>query len=99
MTRYIKSDYNQHVAINTTSTLHTGAGKILAIILTNSSTTSQITTLYDNTAASGNILSAFNVAAPNPLVIIFPYNYPMQFSTGLTVVTGANTTAFIITEA
>ena len=97
--RYINSDYNQFVGASGSSTLHTGAGKVRAILATNSSATAQTLTLYDNTAASGNILFAASVASPMPLVIILPIDFPLSFSTGLHVTTGANTQAMIITEA
>ena len=99
MTRYINSDYNQFVAAGSSSTLHTGAGKVRAILATNSIATYQALTLYDNTAASGNVLFTAYVGATMPLIIILPNDLPLVFSTGLHVVTGANTQAMIITEA
>ena len=100
MTRYIKSDYNQYVAANNAgSTLHTGAGKVRAIIATARATSAESVTLYDNTAASGNVLIRVNVTDGDPAIIILPVNYPLTFTTGLTVVTSTNCDAFILTEA
>ncbi|MFC1879385.1 hypothetical protein ACFLZW_05680 [Chloroflexota bacterium] len=99
MTRYIKSDYNQFVAGGSSTTLHTGVGKILAMILTTTNVAPETTTIYDNTAAAGNVLLTLNVTNTAPVFIIFPPKYPPVFKTGLTIVTAANTDAFIITEA
>ena len=54
MTRKIYSDYNQYVAGGATSTLHTGAGRILAIVITAVTTSAVTVTLYDNTGCAGN---------------------------------------------
>ena len=98
--RYIKSDYNQYLAASSSTTLHTGAGKVRAIILTsNHATNIAQLTLYDNTAASGNILLTLNTVIGAPVIIILPQNTPLQFSTGLTAVTDAEAEAFILTEA
>ena len=99
MTRYIHSDSGQYITIGTTKTLHTGSGKILAIIATNTSSTPASLTLYDNTAASGTVLAVFSISYLTPLIIILPQNTPITFTTGLTAVTGATILAFIITEA
>ena len=98
MTRYIKSDYNQFIDSNTSKQLHSGAGKIRAIIVTGSSTTPASLTLYDNTAASGNILLVISASAYDSVVVVLPQNYPLIFNTGLYGVTATNCRAFILTE-
>lgn len=100
MTRYINSDFNQYIPANTSSkVLHTGPGKIRAIIATPSTANAETLTLYDNTAASGNILIKINCSYRLPTIIILPQNFPMVFSTGLTAVTSVGLDAFVITEA
>ena len=100
MTRYIKSDYNQYVPANTASqALHNGSGKVRAIIATATSGTSGALTLYDNTAASGNVLIKVNVTNGHPAIIILPANYPLVFTNGLTAASSANVEAFVLTEA
>ena len=95
----IVSNYNNYVSINTTLTLVTGAGKIHRIIMSCNSATLQAVTLYDNTAASGNVIMVFYISQYSGVTDIpLDSRMPLIFSTGLTVVTGANCTAFIITE-
>jgi len=95
----IQSDYNYFVdASDAGNTLNTGAGKIFCIVATADSTTPQLITLYDNTAASGNILLKLYVVQTAPLVIIYPSTRPPKFTTGLTVVTTANVRAHFVLE-
>jgi hypothetical protein len=87
---------SQYVALNTTKTLHSKAGKIHSILLTGSGTGTL--TLYDNTSATGTVLFIFDYTA-GPLRFEFDRQMPLAFATGLTAVTSANVRAFIITEA
>jgi hypothetical protein len=96
--RYIKSDYNQFLDSAASTTLHTGAGKIRAIMITCSSTTPASLTLYDNTAASGNVLLIASVSTYSPFILVLPKNYPLIFDTGLHGVCATNVRAFILTE-
>ena len=98
MTRYIQSDHNQYIAPSSSTTLHTGAGKVRALLVTGLSTTPGLLTVYDNTAASGNVLIAIDVSAYSPVTIILPPDTPLVFSTGLHAVTDALTRAFLLTE-
>jgi len=79
--------------------LHTGHGKIHAIIATATTPdlTTGVLTLYDNTAASGTVLLVLNVGA-NPVIIDLDRLTPLIFTTGLTAKT-TYTDVFIITEA
>ena len=96
----IKSDYNQHCPAGATTTLHTGSGKIHSILLSSTNTTGAQVIFYDNTAGSGNILLDLYITFYiTPTLIKFDPLRPPIFSTGLTVVTPANTTATVITEA
>lgn len=97
--RRIFSTSDQYVHESYGKVLHSGPGKIYTLIVTCSSTTAAAVTVYDNTAASGTVLFKANVAAYAPLVIHFPQNTPLVFTTGLAIATAAGVEAFAITEA
>jgi hypothetical protein len=94
----IISDYNNYLPVSTTKTLHSGSGKVHAILATSDSSTGMVT-IYDNTAASGSILFQISLNSTTPAFIILPAERPLRFHTGLTVVTDANTRCLIISEA
>jgi hypothetical protein len=95
----IISDYNNYVPKNTSAqTLHSGAGKVHAVIATTTGTVESVT-LYDNTAASGNVLIALDLRNDTPLILIYPAERPLRFYTGLTVKTSTNAQCHLITEA
>jgi hypothetical protein len=94
----IRSDYNNYVPAGTTQTIHSGAGKLHAVLASTSSGTASAVTLYDNTAGSGNILLKLNLTNGAPANIIFPAERPLRFYTGLTIVTDAYSVCFVITE-
>lgn len=91
-----KTTYTQFVAPSTTSTLRSGAGELHAVILTCTAAVAELTTLYDNTAGSGNILLSLACSLYHPIVILLPPEQALKFTTGLTVVTAANSRAFAI---
>jgi len=97
MAKLVK-DYTNYIPPSTTQTLKSGAGKVHAIFSTANTTTPVTVILYDNTAGSGNILYAFNVASPQPFILILPPILALKFSTGLTVVTPATAVCYIVTE-
>lgn len=99
MTRKIYSGNTQYVASGATRTLHTGPGKIYAIIATCSSTTPAALAMYDATSVTTPVLGSYTISAYAPLIIILPKETPMLFSNGLTVAAAANVNVFIITEA
>ena len=67
-------------------TLHSGAGKVLAIIATTTQTSGvQTITLYDNIASSGSELIKLRVPQTDYLNINFAPNRALSFSTGLTI--------------
>jgi hypothetical protein len=71
------------------ATVHTGAGLLLALLISHSQATVQTVTLYDNTAASGTVLLAVDVEPTrSPIYLRFPRNLAPAFSTGLHVVPG-----------
>jgi hypothetical protein len=95
----IRATYSQYVPPNTASQLlHTGSGKVLAIIASTSNATAETLILYDNTAASGNVLMRIALTAAAPAIIFFPPILGLQFSTGLTAASGANLSANVITQ-
>jgi hypothetical protein len=98
MPRTIENDFNQYVAPSTSRTLHSGAGWLRTIIVTGESTTIGTCTIYDNTAASGNVLYACKVRIDASVIIILPLETPLRFTTGLTVVTDAEARAYLLAE-
>jgi hypothetical protein len=94
----INATYNNYIPASTTKTVTSGAGKVHAIIFSTSAASALIT-IYDNTAGSGNILFAGYATQSTPLVILFDSLRPLIFSTGCTVVTPANSVAFVQTES
>lgn len=99
MTRRIFSGASQYVASNTTKTLHTGPGKILAVLYSSNQAAGGTLTLYDNTAGSGTVLAVFITALGSPIQRIYPIGACPVFTVGLTAVTQTNSWAHIITEA
>lgn len=94
----MKADYNQYVPPSSSTTLHSSAGLVRELIVSGESTTIGTITIYDNTAASGNILFAAKVRIDAPLILVFNLVHPLVFWSGLTVVTDGYANAFIITE-
>jgi len=67
-------------------TLHSGAGKVLAVIATTTQTSGvQTITLYDNIASSSPVLIKLRVPQTNCLNINFASERALSFSTGLTI--------------
>lgn len=96
--RKIYSGASQFVGITTTKTLHTGPGKILAVLFSCGNTTGDVITLYDNTAGSGTVLAVFHSILGAHVFFVYPPNACPVFTVGLTAVTGS-ARAHIITEA
>lgn len=62
---------------------HTGAGKLVALLLSTSAANA-LFTLYDNTAGSGTVLLNISVNAyESPFYVRFPEDIPLTFTTGL----------------
>lgn len=82
-----------HIAANSTVVCKYSAGTLHAVIVNNP--TNNAITLYDNTVASGAVIAVIlplNNSSP------FELHYDLDFSTGLTIVTGANTDLTLIFE-
>ena len=68
----------------TGANLITGSGLLLALLISHRETTTQVVTLYDNTAASGTIIAAINVAPEaTPFFLRLHRNEAWAFTTGL----------------
>jgi hypothetical protein len=92
--------YTNYVPANTSSKLlHSGAGKVHAILLTGQNATADSLTLYDSLTAVGNVLVKLNVSLYAPVVVHLDRLLPLVFSTGLTAVTTTGACAFVLTEA
>jgi hypothetical protein len=82
----VPSSY-RNIASATTTTVKSGKGILVAIIV-NKPVASSTVTIYDNTAGSGTKIGT--ITQPGTLLesqIVLPYN--AQFETGLTIVTSA----------
>jgi hypothetical protein len=63
--------------------VHTGSGKLVALLLSTSAANA-LFTIYDNTAASGTVLLNISLNAyESPAYIRFPDDLPLTFATGL----------------
>lgn len=64
--------------------VHTGAGRLAALLVTNSTAAAVAFTVYDNTSAAGTVLLTVNVPAGQaPTMLHFPADLPVTFATGL----------------
>jgi hypothetical protein len=73
-----------NITTDATTVVKSGAG-ILHTICFNSPLTTEVTTVYDNTAASGTKISTITTAAASPVPVCVTYD--VVFNTGLTIVT------------
>jgi hypothetical protein len=71
-----------HLSTATTTTIKSGAGVLHTLSVNNLGTVASVTTVYDNTAASGSVIAVINTLAGQE-----SYIYDVAFSTGLTIVT------------
>lgn len=94
--------YSNFIAKNTASkVLHTGRGfvhVIMASVDHIAGGSEGTLTLYDNTAASGNILLRVQVYFERPVVIQLDRVHALKFSTGLTAVTSQYCDAYVLSE-
>ena len=71
------------------STVHSAAGRLIAILVCHAQAGVQTVTFYDNTAASGTVILKLNIDPSRcPTYVEFPRNAAIPFSTGLHVVNG-----------
>ena len=75
--------------ITSNTTIHTGKGTVISLIINHNESTTQTVNLYDSLIASGTVLATFKVAPESsPSIITFPRPYYLRFTTGLTVSPG-----------
>jgi hypothetical protein len=93
----IYSGATNWVDFNTTKSIHSGPGKLRGIIV--SATADGSVFFYDHPSGTGTKLLMIAAKAYVPQVILFDNLLPITFTSGLTVVTAANVSCFVITEA
>lgn len=89
---YGSNSFLNVVAGTATTTVKSGAGSLIAVVINTKGASSNTLTIYDNTAGSGTVIAIIDTTAA---LVTLTYN--VAFSTGLTLVsatgTGANYTA------
>lgn len=80
----------QNIAANGTTVLKTRSGALHLLTINKKGASSNVITIYDNTAASGTVIATIDsTVQPGTWV------YDLQFANGLTVVMGTGTAADI----
>lgn len=77
----VQNSYN-HISTAATTTIKSGAGTLKCITVNSLGTVASTTTVYDNTTATGTIIAVINT-----LALSGTFNFDVQFTTGLTIVT------------
>ena len=74
--------------------VHTGPGKLLALLLTTNDAATTLITLYDDTKddTGSELLTIYLSPSRSPVYITFPAGMPVLFSTGLYVAIPAGVT-------
>jgi hypothetical protein len=80
--------------VSSSSLIKTGAGHLVAVVITCSSTAA-LATFYNNTAGSGTKIFEAHVSTNQPLIIFFSERFALYFSTGLYLSLAANLTAAV----
>jgi hypothetical protein len=67
------------------NTVHSNAGRLIAVLISNPETTNQTVLFYDDTSGSaGNEIAAFHISPEaSPFYVRFPREAAMEFATGL----------------
>jgi hypothetical protein len=78
--------------------IYTSKGFLAGVVVSCSSTTAALATLYDGVNDSGSKLIEVYVASPNPVVIFFADRFAPRFVTGLYLKLAANLTATLWTH-
>lgn len=79
-----------NLTTNATTTLKSGKGTLKSVTINTKGASSNVVTLYDNTAASGTKIATIDTTQN-----VGTLGYDIQFSTGLTAVMGTGTAADI----
>lgn len=80
-----------YISTATTTTVKSGRGVLRKIIITE--TAAGAVTVYDNTAGSGTVITAFKAS-----VVEGEYEFNTRFQTGLTIVTAGASKITVIWE-
>lgn len=80
----------KHISTNATTAVKSGAGFLHAVTINTKGASSNVLTLYDNTAASGTVIATIDTTSASVTL-----TYDSAFSTGLTAVTATGTAADI----
>lgn len=87
----VTSEYSySHISTNTTTTVKSGAGVLRSISINTKGASSNIATIYDNTAGSGTVIGVIDTTDRTVTL-----KFDVIFSTGLTIVTATGTAADI----
>jgi hypothetical protein len=78
----------QNITTNTTTTVKSGAGLLHSITINTKGASSNVLTIFDNTAASGTKIGTVDT---NTSLVTFMYD--VKFTTGLTILTATGTAA------
>lgn len=70
-----------HITTSTTTTVKSGSGILVSIVVSSKGTVASTLTVYDNTAASGTV-----IAVIDSLNNVGTFTFNCVFSTGLTIV-------------
>jgi hypothetical protein len=78
--------------------VHTGAGRLLGMLISSANAAAQTVTFYDNTSATGAVLLAVDLpAGARPFYVRFPRAEAPAFANGLFVVpNNANVTLWAV---
>lgn len=79
-----------HLAANGTTTIKSGSGQLKSITVNTKGASSNVATVYDNTAGSGTVIAVLDTTAG-----VGTLNYDVAFGTGLTVALATGTSADI----
>lgn len=79
-----------NLAANATTAIRTGPGILHSITVNKAGASSNVCTVYDNSAASGTKIATIDTVNATPNLL-----YDVQFNTGLTIVIGTGTAADI----
>jgi hypothetical protein len=82
------SSFN-HITTNTTTTVKSGAGVLRRIVINTKGSSANTLTIYDNTSGSGTVIAAIDTVNG----VSGHFEYGVNFSTGLTIVTANGTAA------
>lgn len=87
----MENNSHKYISSATTTVCKTGSGQLKRITITES--VASVITVYDNTAGSGTVLTAFKASAAEQ-----SYEFQIPFHIGLTVVTAGSSKLNVVFE-